>query len=140
MQNLYQWVLHSQFPLVQILLHSNSTSTNFIPIALKFVLVGDPLYFLFQIQMFFSFAHLQSRLVLANITSAHQSPDDLGEALHTLNSSGSNPITGSIHSFDGVIPGFGFLHSGCDLSHNLLLLNHGHLQFTAQISSLHHLN
>ena len=43
-----------QFPLVQFLMHSNSTSTNFIPIALKFllveivlvetVLVGDPLY------------------------------------------------------------------------------------------------
>jgi hypothetical protein len=47
-------VLYSQFPLVQILLHSNSTSRNFIPIAQKFVLVefilvetvlvGDPLY------------------------------------------------------------------------------------------------
>ena len=53
MRNSYQWVLHSQFPLVRILLHSNSTSMNFIPIALKFVLVefvlletvlvGDPL-------------------------------------------------------------------------------------------------
>ena len=49
-----QWLLHSQFPLVRILLHSNSSSTNFIPMALKFVLVeivlvetvlvGDPLY------------------------------------------------------------------------------------------------
>ena len=29
MQNLYQWVLHSQFPLLQILLHSNSTCMNF---------------------------------------------------------------------------------------------------------------
>ncbi len=46
--------VHSQFQLVRILLHSNPTSTNFIPIALKFVLVeivlvetvlvGDPLY------------------------------------------------------------------------------------------------
>ncbi len=53
-RNSYYLVLHSQFPLVRILLHSNSTSTNFIPIALKFVLVefvlvetvlvGDPLY------------------------------------------------------------------------------------------------
>ena len=34
-----KWVLHSQFPLVQILLRINSTSMNFIPIALKFVLV-----------------------------------------------------------------------------------------------------
>ena len=54
MRNSYQWVLHSQFLLVRILLHSNSTGTNFIPIALKFVLVEivlvetvlveDPLY------------------------------------------------------------------------------------------------
>ena len=53
-RNSYYLVLHSQFPLVRILLHSNPTSTNFIPIALKFVLVeivlvetalvGDPLY------------------------------------------------------------------------------------------------
>ena len=38
-RNSYYLVLHSQFPLVRILLHSNPTSTNFIPIALKFVLV-----------------------------------------------------------------------------------------------------
>ena len=48
----------ANFPLGRILLHSNSTSTNFIPIALKFVLVeivlvetvlvGDPLYLLAQ--------------------------------------------------------------------------------------------
>ena len=48
-RNSYQWVLHSQFPLVRILLHSNSTSTNFIPIAKKIVLVetvlvGNPVY------------------------------------------------------------------------------------------------
>ena len=50
--------------------------------------------------------------------------DCLGEALCTSNSSFFvyNPITGSIHPFDGVIPGLEFLHSGCDLSHNLLFL------------------
>ena len=45
-QNSYYWVLHSQFPLVRILLHINST--DFILIVLKFVLVetvlvGDPM-------------------------------------------------------------------------------------------------
>ena len=68
--------------------------------------------------------------------TVNQCPDGLGEALGTYNSS-SNPIAGSIYSFDGDIPGLGFLHSGCDLSHNLLLLNLGHLRFTAQISSVH---
>ena len=29
MQNSYYWILHSQFPLVRILLHSISTNTNF---------------------------------------------------------------------------------------------------------------
>ena len=49
--------------------------------------------------------------------------------LRTLNSRvlGSNPIVCRIYSFNGIFPGLGLLHMGCDLSHNLLLLNLGHL-------------
>ena len=49
--------------------------------------------------------------------------------LRTLNSRvlGSNPIVCRIYSFNGILPGLGLLHMGCDLSHNLLLLNLGHL-------------
>ena len=50
---------------------------------------------------------------------------------------GLNPIAGSIYSFDGVFSGLGLLHSGCDLSHNLILLNLSLWRFTAQISSVH---
>jgi hypothetical protein len=68
-----------------------------------------------------------------------QSPDGLGVRLRTLNSRirGSNSDAGSIYTFGGVIPGLGFLHSGCDLSHNLRLFNLRHSRFTAQISSIH---
>ena len=73
MRNSYQWVLHSQFPLVQILLHYNSTITNFIPGALKFVLVefvlvetvlvGDPLYYHIYLRLNFNccFIHQNAR-------------------------------------------------------------------------------
>ena len=56
----------------------------------------------------------------------------MGGTLRTLNSRvcGLNPIAGSIHSFNGVFPGLGLLHSGFNLSHNLTLTSaiHGSLQ------------
>ena len=47
------------------------------------------------------------------------------------------PSMVSIYSFNGVFPGLGLLQSGCNLSHNLFLLNLSHSLFTAQISSVH---
>ena len=63
---------------------------------------------------------------------------DMGGSLRTLNSRvrGSNTIACSIYSFDGVFPDLGLLHSGCDLSNNLLHLNLRHSRFTAHIRSV----